>query len=910
MDKKPFKLKANPRLITKPAVRQLSLVISVMMAVVVCGLFVYFNFSKEQAYGASNGDYRSITSGNWNAIATWQKYSAGAWTAATATPTSADGVITIQPGHTVTLTATVTADQIMVDTGATLTINATNYLYTNNGTGTDLTVNGTLTINSSAYLTQNGNSTIDVNGTVILSSGAVHSIGTGGKITINSGGRFRQDGGTTTTSSGKWTVSSGGVYQHNMNGGTIPLATWSAGSSCEITGVTSSLPGNFSQTFQDFKLNLSSLSTPLDLIASLGHITGNLTIVSTGSSFVYIDQQGNNNTIVIDGNMYMQGGTVYACINGATTVSIAGSYIQTGGTFAFNMAGGTNYGNTSTIMSVIGNATISGGTFDLSQCTANNSSKGNGILNLSGNLSLSGTGLMTVTSAQSRGQVYFNGTSVQYFTSASSVTNAVDFTVNSGAILRMDNQVLTGSGNFTLSSGGGLMIGNANGITSSGAAGNIQVTGTRSYSTGGDYTYNGSTAQNAGNGLPSTVHNLTVNNAADLTLQVSTSATNLITLTAGRIITGSNEIGTTNSATTSILGYSSSSYVVGNLRRSIIGTGVYDFPLGTLAYYELATLNLSSVTGISNILGSFTNSNPINALCPLTGLFEGLVPISDLLDYGYWTLTPNSPLLTGSYSITLNEKGFTNPAANNECYCVIKRANVLSAWQSLGTHVSSTATSSGVTAVRGGLTGFSNFGVGKSGGGALPIELISFIVKQNVNDVDIKWSTAAEKNNDYFTIERSADGRSFESLERIDGAGNSNTARNYHTTDTHPLAGKSYYRLKQTDYNGAFTYAPIRVINRNEKLIADKPPIEIKSIAPNPFKQRFSVTYNLETAGEVEVMFISMNGQIAHTEKLQAGSGINYYDYTDEKSIPTGNYIITLVSGGNKASKKILKTDN
>ena len=62
-------------------------------------------------------------------------------------------------------------------------------------------------------------------------------------------------------------------------------------------------------------------------------------------------------------------------------------------------------------------------------------------------------------------------------------------------------------------------------------------------------------------------------------------------------------------------------------------------------------------------------------------------------------------------------------------------------------------------------------------------------------------------------------------------------------------------------------------------------------------------------SGEVKASIYNMNGQIIHNVKIQAEAGINYYDYTDEKNIPAGNYIITLVSGDKRVSKKIIKSN-
>lgn len=87
-------------------------------------------------------------------------------------------------------------------------------------------------------------------------------------------------------------------------------------------------------------------------------------------------------------------------------------------------------------------------------------------------------------------------------------------------------------------------------------------------------------------------------------------------------------------------------------------------------------------------------------------------------------------------------------------------------------------------------------------GSVLPINLISFGVTLLEQKVEIKWSTASEENNDYFTLERSSNGLDFHELTRVDGAGNSFEVINYSYQDKNPFQGVSYYRLKQTDYDG------------------------------------------------------------------------------------------------------------
>lgn len=101
-----------------------------------------------------------------------------------------------------------------------------------------------------------------------------------------------------------------------------------------------------------------------------------------------------------------------------------------------------------------------------------------------------------------------------------------------------------------------------------------------------------------------------------------------------------------------------------------------------------------------------------------------------------------------------------------------------------------------------------------SSGNPLPVELLSFDCELwNENQVKLSWQTAIEINNDFFTIERSADGSTWSEIKNIEGAGNSVDVLNYNTIDEKPLPGLSYYRLKQTDFDGTFSYSELRTVS-------------------------------------------------------------------------------------------------
>jgi hypothetical protein len=96
---------------------------------------------------------------------------------------------------------------------------------------------------------------------------------------------------------------------------------------------------------------------------------------------------------------------------------------------------------------------------------------------------------------------------------------------------------------------------------------------------------------------------------------------------------------------------------------------------------------------------------------------------------------------------------------------------------------------------------------------SLPISLLSFDAQPAENRVDVTWTTASETNNDYFTVEKSVDGIDFVSIATVDGAGNSTVTLNYSYADFNPVHGISYYRLKQTDFDGQFSYSPVIMVS-------------------------------------------------------------------------------------------------
>jgi hypothetical protein len=140
--------------------------------------------------------------------------------------------------------------------------------------------------------------------------------------------------------------------------------------------------------------------------------------------------------------------------------------------------------------------------------------------------------------------------------------------------------------------------------------------------------------------------------------------------------------------------------------------------------------------------------------------------------------------------------------------------------------------------------------------GVLPIELISFKVEV-VNDVvELKWVTATELNNDYFTIERASNIEQFEAVgNSVQGSGTSNEQKTYTAVDPTPLYGRSYYRLKQTDYDGQFTYSNVNTVD------FDGPQFSSLRVYPNPTNGHSVTVELIGLTNQLEIPFQVFDSQ-------------------------------------------------
>ena len=184
----------------------------------------------------------------------------------------------------------------------------------------------------------------------------------------------------------------------------------------------------------------------------------------------------------------------------------------------------------------------------------------------------------------------------------------------------------------------------------------------------------------------------------------------------------------------------------------------------------------------------------------------------------------------------------------------------------------------------------------------LPIELISFTIHNDGTNVVINWTTASETNNDYFTIEKTEDGFNFEQVAIVDGAGNSTTIMNYSYKDTNPYNGNSYYRLKQTDFDGNQSFSSIVYVN-----VSDSP--TSFDVFPNPSDgTSFNIVIGNDVSGEeILVVVYDLVGKESYSKIIiTEETGDNVYAIDPRNKLVPGIYLITATSKQTIFSKKLI----
>ncbi len=597
----------------------------------------------------------------------------------------------------------------------------------------------------------------------------------------------------------------------------------------------------------EVNLSASSNTTSLTINSASLNISGKL-IVSNASNF--------------DINTRVQG-------TGALAVGNDATFTRSGGTgaidFALSNSASANIGRDLIWTSTAGTSSIN------SMNLSNNAS-----LTTTRDLTLSSSGGMKISFNFNSSSILNIGRDLTFTASAAAMTEAI---FNNSSALNIKRNIVRGATPYGI-----LTFNNSSTLTFNGTSNQQIIPG--SAGSGGDAI---------------TFKNVILNNtsgfANDFTMGGAATINGTLTLTKGVVqTTSANYIYLPAGPTSTTIG-SSNCYINGpikiDLASSTAGT-IINFPIGKGTNYLPAVLTVTHtdatpVTYTAELINSSANA--------LGYTFPGTVNKVSLMRY--WQIDRQSVANLSTATVRLYYGAFDG-VTDYTNLTVVKNVGSGTTWFDIG----GTATGNGTgTITSGAFSTFSRFTLGNklAGINPLPVEFLSFMAKPFSNRVGLNWQTASETNNDFFTVEKSSDGSTFESITEVDGAGNSNSILNYSANDFSPFDGVSYYRIKQTDFNGDAKYSNIVSVDylSDSKLDFD--------INPNPVTDDY-LNLNMQVSKGSEVFFVlrDLTGkEIGSKIFVSDSNGNNSIKFMPTVKLEPGVYFITATSDKSTISKKI-----
>ncbi|MDB5235703.1 MAG: hypothetical protein JWR44_2696, partial [Hymenobacter sp.] len=569
---------------------------------------------------------------------------------------------------------------------------------------------------------------------------------------------------------------------------------------------------------------------------------------------------------------------------GAGAVSV-GTYLTNAGSFTpgtASLAVGTVFTNNGTYNA--SNITTSTGSLAVAGNFINNGtfSAGTGSLDVTGNLTNANGGNFTAGNGAVNAAANFLNAGIYSATTSnimrvngefSNLTTGFFDAASSAMVLR-GNFINTGGANFNANTGQVLFLTNAN-----------------QFLTGN-----------------TTFYDLKKQGPSVLTLGTNTAVRvgNMMTLQNGIFYTGLNTgniLYLDNTATQPILGNTLTSYVSGRLAMTLPNeaNAIRVFPVGAGLRYRPVTIKpLGVSTNNPVVLVEIINGAAPNA----NGLNNVDATLQNIATTRYYRiqLVPNAQNVTGTISQPTVQLSFNTDVEDEE---VNVPGNLRVARSNGPNGQWSTANGSGVfspedpkgyaTSAETTIDNNSFFVLASTnkvenpltGPTPLPVELLSFSAGRQGAAVRVFWATASEKNSAYFLVQRSADGRIFADIERVAAQGNSTSRHDYAALDASPLAGMSYYRLRQVDKDGTSVFSPVVSVR------FDGQPMAPALVAyPNPASaQGFQLlATNLSSTGGTVKVFDSV-GRLVLTQA--APTGTVEASIQPAKPLANGIYFVT-----------------
>jgi len=272
---------------------------------------------------------------------------------------------------------------------------------------------------------------------------------------------------------------------------------------------------------------------------------------------------------------------------------------------------------------------------------------------------------------------------------------------------------------------------------------------------------------------------------------------------------------------------------------------------GTAKNLTFSNSGTLTVTGTLDIWGDLVVNNSLTLSITGTMVVHGNVTMS------------NGGSLTVSGSGSLQVNG--NVAGGNNTQITTSGSGTIAVSGSISTGGGTSSISGPGGSITAG--GGCSLNGGSCGGTVLPIILISFDAKVS-KYIDLKWSTAAELNFDYFSLQRSNDGTAFNEIAQVKGHGTTNEMHTYSYEDTNPIIGRSYYRLVSVDFdNFQETFKVILVDYQGEKRF---------HITPNPSDgSTLGLSFNFANDTDAQVIIYDNIGSVVGTYHIAGAGSIN-----------------------------------
>ncbi len=461
-------------------------------------------------------------------------------------------------------------------------------------------------------------------------------------------------------------------------------------------------------------------------------------------------------------------------------------------------------------------------------------------------------------------------------------------TVSSGSFVAGANTTLSMGGNLTFS-GGSFNSGSGNALISMQGSSNQTITG--------NFTEANTAALNR----------LEVDNTNGITLGGDVDIQTGLLLTDGLLRPSANKLKLTSSATVSPATGSASSYVNGRLYKDIVNGGSFIFPVGKGNRWSYASVETVS-DGPHEWNVELYNASPISE-ASIDNLNPTSATIKTISGNEYWRIEDDA---AGSVTanIGIMWDGQSNVSTSSSDWYELK---VLS-WNGTtwDNHEGTGHESNPVPTESNGFftstipvsfsTKFITMG-STTEANPLPVEFVSFTARHENGKVELEWATASELNNDYFEIQRSANGQTFKTIGKVKGAGNANALLQYNYEDRNPLEGLAYYRLRQVDFDGKFDFSNI---------VSVVVPVTERDfqayIIPNPTTEDNInlkvVTQNQES--KINISMIDLRGNVLVNlvkEPQEISQGIKLETL---RNLPAGVYIVLIQQAGISLKKRVI----